>query len=171
MTAGARRRAAAAVAILLVATAALLVFGVVVERHAVSGVEQHGVTAIAGEQGKGHPDESGESTHAEPGAPADGANAGESVTVRALESPWVIGVGTIAAIALAVAVWRRPTRPVIAIVVAFTVAGVVFDIIEIGHQISERRIGLAVLAGVIVALRAATIAGAGYLYRISAAVK
>ena len=52
MTAGARRRAAVAVAILLVATAALLVFSVVVERHAVSGAEQHGVTAIVGEQEK-----------------------------------------------------------------------------------------------------------------------
>ena len=116
-------------------------------------------------------DESGESTHAEPGARADGVNADESVTVRALESPWIIGVGTIAAVALAVAVWRRPTRPVIAVVVAFTVAGVVFDVVEIGIRVSERRIGLAVLASVILALRAATIAGAGYLYRISAAVK
>jgi hypothetical protein len=84
--------------------------------------------------------------------------------VVALESPWIIGVLTIAAIALAVAVWRRPTRPVIAVVVAFTVAAVVFDLLEIGHQANEGRVGLVVLAGVIVALQAATIAGAGYLY-------
>ena len=119
MTAAVRRRVAVAVAILLVATAALLVLGIVLERHAVSAGEQHEVSAIVGEQERGHHDESGEATHAEHGAPADGANAGESVTVTALESHWIIGVGTIAAIALAVAVWRRPTRPVIAVVVAF----------------------------------------------------
>ena len=159
MTAAVRRRVAVAVAVLLVATAALLVLGIVLERHAESGAEQHEVSAIVGEQGESHHDESGGEAHAEPDAPADGADAGESVTVVALESPWVVALGTTAAIALAVAVWRRPTRPVNAVVVAFTVAAVVFDLLEIGHQASEGRIGLVVLAGVIVALRAATSQG------------
>jgi hypothetical protein len=48
MTAAVRRRVAVAVAVLLIATAALLVLGVVLERHAESGAEQHEVSEIVG---------------------------------------------------------------------------------------------------------------------------
>ena len=158
VTGAVRRRVNAAVAAVLVATVVLLVLGVALERHAESGAAPHSVSETVGED-EGHHEESGETTH-EADVHGDEDNAGESATVDAIESPWVVALGTLAAAALAVAVWRRPTRPVIALVVAFTVAAMVFDLREIGHQASEGRTGLIVLAGVIVALRAATIAEA-----------
>lgn len=116
---GAVRRVNAAVAALLVATAVLLVLGVALERHAEAGAESHSVSETVGED-EGHHEESGETTHDEADVHGDEDSAGESVTVDAIESPWVVALGTLAAAALAVAVWRRPTRPVVALVVAFT---------------------------------------------------
>ena len=118
VTGAVRRRVNAAVAALLVATAVLLVLGVALERHAESGAAPHSVSETVGED-EGHHEESGETTH-EADVHGDEDNAGESATVDAIESPWVVALGTLAAAALAVAVWRRPTRPVIALVVAFT---------------------------------------------------
>ena len=56
-------------------------------------------------------------------------------------------------VALAVAVWLHPNRPVIATVVAFTAAALVLDVLEINYQLGADRIGLAALAAVIAALR------------------
>jgi hypothetical protein len=64
-------------------------------------------------------------------------------------------------------VWRRRSRPVIAAVVAFTAAAVVFDVLEIKHQAAEGHTALVLLAALIVAIRVATVAGCGYLYRAS----
>lgn len=163
-----RHWVAAAVAVLLVAAAALLVVGVLLERHAESGAE-HRVVAATGEQQESHHDESTEGAHAEPGtAPGTrGVEAAERLTGISVESPAIVAVGVIASLALAVAVWLRPNRAVIAIVVAFTAAALVLDIIEINHQIGADRIGLAALAGVITALRVATIIGSAYLFRSS----
>ena len=101
-----RRRVAAAVAVLLVATAALLAVGVLLERHTESGAE-HPIVAVTGEQQESHHDESTESTHAEPGtAPGNrGGEAAERLTGINVESPWVVALGAVASIALAVAVW------------------------------------------------------------------
>ncbi len=63
--------------------------------------------------------------------------------------------------------WRRPTRPVIPIVVAFTAAALILDVLEVDYQAGNGRIGLAVLAGGIAAVRVAAIAGSGYLYRVA----
>ena len=165
-----RQRLAAGVALLLIATAAMLVFGVALERNAETGAESHEVTEVVGAEREDHHDESGEGPHSESDVHPGGAGAVEPASVKAIESPWVVAVGTIASVALAIAVWRRPTRPVIVIVAVFTIGALVFDVREIGHQASEGRVGLVVLAGVIVALRAATIAAAGYLYRTRTAV-
>jgi hypothetical protein len=77
----------------------------------------------------------------------------------------VVALGAIVSIVLAVAVSLRPNRAVIAILVAFTAAALVIDIFEINHQMGADRIGLAALAGVIAALRVATIIGSAYLFR------
>jgi Flp pilus assembly protein TadB len=160
-----RRRVAAAVAVLLVAAAALLVVGILLERHTESGAE-HPVVAVTGEQQESH-HESTEGTHAEPPtAPGKrGGEAAERLTGINVESPWVVAIGAVVSIALAVAVWLRPNRAVIATVVAFTAAALVLDIFEINHQIGADRIGLAALASVIAALRVATIIGSAYLFR------
>jgi hypothetical protein len=87
------------------------------------------------------------------------------LTGISVESTWVVALGAVASLALAVAVWLRPNRPVIAMVVTFTAAALVLDMVEISHQLGADRIGLAALAGVIATLRVATIAGSAYLYR------
>ncbi|PXX06235.1 hypothetical protein [Mycolicibacterium moriokaense] len=163
---GVRRRVAAAVAVLLVAAAALLVVGILLERHTESGAE-HPVVAATGEQQESHHNKSTEGTHAEPGtAPGNRrGEAAERLTGINAESLWVVALGAVASVALAVAVWLRPNRPVIAIVVAFTAAALVLDVLEINHQIGADRIWLGALAGVIAALRVATLIGSAYLYR------
>jgi Flp pilus assembly protein TadB len=167
-TAAARRRhrvTTAAVAVLLVAAAALLIVGVLLERHTESGAERP-VVAATGEQQESHHGESTEATHHESGKPANsGGEAAERLTGISVESPWVVALGAIASVVLAVAVWLRPNRAVIAMVVAFTAAALVLDVLEVSHQLGADRIGLAALAGVVAALRVATIVGCGYLYR------
>jgi hypothetical protein len=158
VTSRVRQRVAATVAALLVAAATLLVVGVLLERH-VEAVTGHPPAAATSDYQDSHHDESTEGTHAESGIPAV-----EPVHGVGIESPWIVTLRAIASIALAVAVWRHPTRPVIAVVVAFTAAALVLDVIEILHQLGEGRIVLAALAGVIIALRVATI-GAAYLLR------
>lgn len=161
-----RRRIAAAVAVLLVAAAALLVVGTMLERRTESGAE-HPVGATTGEQQESHHDESTEGAHREP-ATAPGTRGGEAadrLTGISVDSPAIVALGAIASLALAVAVWLRPNRAVIAIVVAFTAAALVLDVLEINHQVGADRIGLAVLAGVIAALRVGIIVGSAYLYR------
>jgi Flp pilus assembly protein TadB len=156
----------AAVAVLLVAAAALLIVGVLLERHTESGAERP-VVAATGEQQESHHGESTEAaTHHESGVPANsGGEAAERLTGISVESPWVVALGAIASVVLAVAVWLRPNRAVIAMVVAFTAAALVLDVLEVSHQLGADRIGLAALAGVVAALRVATIVGCGYLYR------
>jgi Flp pilus assembly protein TadB len=163
---GVRHWVAAAVAVLLVAAAALLVVGALLERHAESGTE-HPVVAVTGEQQESHHDESTDGVHAEPGtAPGNrGGEAAERLTGINVESPWVVALGAVVSVALAVAVWLHPNRPVIATVVAFTAAALVLDVLEINYQLGADRIGMAALAGVIAALRVATLVGSGYLYR------
>ena len=160
-----RRRVAPTVAILLVAAAALLVVGVLLERHGESGADPP-TGATTGAQQESQHDESSEGAHAESGAPSAGADeVAERVAGISTESPWIVTLGSITSIALAVAVWLRPNRPVIVIVVAVTSAALVLDILEVSHQLGAGRTGLAALAGVIAGLRLATIAGSGYLFR------
>jgi hypothetical protein len=87
-TVGVRRRwVAGIVAVLLVAAAALVILGVVFERHTESGAE-HPVVAATGEPQESHHDESTEGTHAEPGTGPDnpGGEAAERLTGISVES-------------------------------------------------------------------------------------
>lgn len=165
-TARVRRRVAAIVAVLLVAAAGLLVVGVLLERRAEPGNE-HPTVATTGEQQEGHHGESTEGTIPISRPANGGGEAVERLTGVNVESPLIVTLGAIASIACAVAVWRRPTRPVIAIVVAFTAAALILDVLEVDYQAGNGRIGLAVLAGGIAAVRVAAIAGSGYLYRVA----
>lgn len=160
-----RRRIVAVVAALIATAATLLVVAVLIERPAETG--QIPPPAATSEQQEGHHyGESSEGTHRDstPSAVRDG-EAVERATGINLEAPWIVALGTFASIGCAVALWRRPTRPVIAAVAAFTTAAVILDALEVGHQIGEDRIALAILAGMIAAVRVAAIAGSAYLYR------
>ena len=57
------------------------------------------------------------------------------------------------------------TGMAIAVVMAFTAAALVLDILEINHQFGAGDIELGALAGLIAALRVATLVGSAYLYR------
>jgi Flp pilus assembly protein TadB len=160
-----RHWVAAAVAVLLVAAAALLVVGILLERHTEPGAE-HPIVTSTTEQQQSHHDESTEGGHAESGITNDsGGEAAERLTGISAESPWIVTLGAVVSVALAVAVWLRPNRLVIVTVVVFTAAALVLDVLEINYQLGADRIGLAALAGVIAALRVATIIGSGYLYQ------
>jgi hypothetical protein len=161
-----RHRAGATLAILLITAAALVVAGILVEGQAESGV-QHSVGETHAEHHEGHHDKSAIGGHSEVERPAEEAGA-EVVEHRSgvgVESPWVVALGTLAAAALAFAVWRRPSRPVLVIVVAFTTAAGLLDLFELNHQAAEGCMGLVLLAAVIVTVRVATAVGCGYLYR------
>lgn len=167
-----RRRAAAAVAVLLLAAAALLILGVLLEHRA--GIE-YPPGALTSEQREAHHDESTEGGHHDEstdgapvptGAPAsNGGETAERLIGISTESPWVVALGTVVSVALAAAVWQRPNRAVIIVVMAFTAAALVLDIVEITHQLGDGGTGLAVLAGVIAALRVTTLVGGAYLFR------
>lgn len=160
-----RRRVAAVVAVLLVAAAALVVVGILLERHAEAG--EHPVVAATSERHEGHHDESTEGVHTEPTTAPNsrGGEAAERVTGISVESPAIVALGAIASVALAVAVWLRPNRAVIAIVAVFTAAALVLDVLEVSHQLGAARIGLAALAGLIAAVRVATLVSSAYLFR------
>ena len=155
-----QKRLAATVAVLLIAAAALLIAGILLERQAEAGSPPSDVATT--EHQDGHLDESAE-------APPAGENeAADPLAGIGVESPWIIALGTVTTIALAVAVWRRPSRAVIAAVVAFTALALVFDVLEMKHQAAEGRTALILLAALIVAIRVSTIAACGYLYRANA---
>jgi hypothetical protein len=158
---------AAVVAVLLVAAAALLILGVVLERHTESGSDSgHPGVAATGEQQESHHDGSTEGAHAETGvSPHGGGEAAERLTGISVESPLIVALGAVASIALAGAVWLRPNGPVVAVVLVFTAAALVLDVLEISSQLGADRIGLAALAAVIAALRSVTIVAGAYLYR------
>jgi hypothetical protein len=78
----------------------------------------------------------------------------------AAETPLpLIGLAVLS-IVLAVWVWRWPSRVAVGAVIVVTTGAGVFDVVEVGRQLSADRAGLAVLAVVIVALRVVTLAAA-----------
>ena len=167
-------------ALLLVLGAGLLVLGISLER--VGGHDAHSsVTAEAAEHseyatsphderaeqaergGAGHDD------HAEPNVtptPTHDERA-ESPLNQVLESPAALGGFVVVSIALATAVWRRPIRPVLAVVAVFALVAAVFDIRELGYQLTAAHPGLAALTGLIAATRLAILAGTAQLWRAS----
>jgi Flp pilus assembly protein TadB len=75
-----------------------------------------------------------------------------------VESPLLVTAAVIVSLLLAGLVWRRPHRQLL-IVIAIVAAGfAVLDAAEIAHQLDEDRSGLALLAGVIMALHTAAAA-------------
>lgn len=196
VTPASRSNRPAAVAALLILGAVLLVIGVNIEQAGEAGEAGHhpaatgsaapgeagakdGDTGSAGDNdasepstspeqaGSSEPTGSSESTEAT--GEGEGEHA-EGLPARlGLEKPLALTAMLVISLGLAGAVWWRPIRPVTAVVAVFALAAGVFDVIEIGHDISVDHGGLAVLAGIIAASRVAVIAGAADLWRHSAA--
>jgi hypothetical protein len=159
-----RRALPASVGLLLVLCAALVILGVSLER----GGETHtgtGEVTESVEPGR-HDEHAGDesSEHVDIERHAD-THDGESALAEALESPAALSGLAIVSLALAVLVWRRPTRWVTLTVAVASVAAGVADGIEVGRHLSADRSGLAVLAAAILLLRIITVAGAIMLWR------
>ncbi|MET8413002.1 hypothetical protein ABZV34_33890 [Streptomyces sp. NPDC005195] len=169
---GLRGRLPAALAVLLLACAALLTIGACVEHR--SGSDHHDTqTAATGESGRENAEQPGHTEGDEGKQPEAGAGAHteqprdeskETVLDVPVESPAAVAAMGAVSVALAAPVWRRPVRPVAAVLAAFTVGAAVLDVAEVAHQVTENRTGLAALAGLIAALRLLTAAGAAALW-------
>jgi hypothetical protein len=151
-----RRYLSAMVGLLLIVCAALVIAGVSIERggesHTPSGETAEHVEAGHEEQPEAH----------QPQAPSESA---ESGVVRTLESPVALAALAVVSVGLAALIWWRPTRPVAVTVAVVAVIAGVFDLIELIRHLSADRGGLAALAGLILALRVVTVAGAAMLLR------
>lgn len=153
-------------ALLLLVGAVLLVIGVNIEQVGESGEAGHhpaaAGSAAPGEAGSGAASaESAESTEA-----TGEKKRAEGLPARlGLEKPLALTAMLVISLVLAVAVWWRPIRAVTGVVALFALAAGVFDVIEIGHDVSVDHGGLAVLAGIIAASRLAVIATAADLWR------
>ena len=74
-----------------------------------------------------------------------------------IESPGTVAAVVTVSVLLAVAVWRRPSTVVYALVGLFTTGATVFDIAEIRHQVGDGTAAFAVIAAAVAALHAATV--------------
>jgi hypothetical protein len=120
-------------------------------------------TAETGETGR-HDEatESAEQIEAEtaerPANEAEPAEEGgeERVLGLDLESPLLVTAAVVVSVLFAGLVWRRRDRSLLVAIAVFGAGFAVLDIAEIAHQLDEDRTGLALLAGLIAALHAAT---------------
>lgn len=159
------RRLPALIAVLLVLAAALLALGVTLERNGTEPAAGPRVEVPAGEHSEGG--EGAEGHAAAEGSAAEGSVAETDRTVLGVpvESPWTITVVALVSVGLAYAVWRRPVRPVLAVVGLVSLGAAVFDVLEVTHQLDESRTGLALLAGLVAATRLTVLVAAGVLWR------
>ena len=172
MPADGRRLLPGIVGLLLIACAALVIAGVSIERGGENS-DHRGETAEHVETGHDeHPGGHGQDlpeAHQEqpPGAheSARASEAAESGVVRTLESPAALAALAVFSVGLAALIWWRPTRVIAAAVAVVTVIAGAFDLIELLRHLSADRAGLAALAGLILALRVVTVAGAVMLLR------
>ena len=73
-----------------------------------------------------------------------------------LESWWLVGVAVVLSLGLALAVWFRPVRPVLALTGVVALVFAAFDLAEITHQVSASKTGLVVIAAVVALLHLLT---------------
>lgn len=144
---------------LLVAATAAFVVGVSIERsqgeaHAEPASTVEGEAGEAGEAGDEEGAENGEETRADesPAPHADEENAEKFLGIDYEAVPFIL-LAAVFSLALAAAVWLLPgSVPLLALVVVAMVAFAVLDVREAVHQLDEDNGGLALLAGVVVAL-------------------
>jgi Flp pilus assembly protein TadB len=149
------RRIAALFALLMLLSTAAFVIGVSVEKS-----QGHSEPSV----GETHTDE-GSQAHEEGGSEeGEGAapQSKESVTIGGIdvESTPLIVVGAVLSLALAGAALRWPRREVFAVAVVFCLGFALLDGRELAHQLDEDASGVAVLAGLTLALHLAVAAAA-----------
>jgi Flp pilus assembly protein TadB len=150
-----RRLAAAFVLLMLMSTLAFVI-GASVEKN--RGHSEPGVEATHSDEGSQAHEEGG-SEEGEGAAP----QAAESETIGGIdvESTPLIVVGAVLSLALVGAALRWPRRGVFAVAVVFCLGFAALDGRELAHQLDEDASGVAVLAGLTLALHLAAAATAG----------
>lgn len=145
------RRQLAAI-VLLVAGAALFTIGTSIEKnrhHNEAPAAEAGAQSEAGESAEQHQAER-TAGHTE--------SSGSEGKVLGIdrESTGLVALALLVSLALAGALWKRPTRTVWLIVGVVALAFAIFDIAEIVHQLDESAPGLAAIAVAVALAHAAT---------------
>jgi hypothetical protein len=155
----------------LIASTALFALGVAIERSRSESTETPSGEVSHTDEGTG-----GEGT-TEGGSGEGGSNTAEAATTTEhsdrdavffgidLESWWLVGVAIAVSLGLALAVWFRPLRPVLALTGVVALVFAAFDLAEVGHQVSASRAGLVVVAAVAAFLHLLTVGLAAATFR------
>lgn len=153
----------------LTASALLFGAGIALERGLVGG------SPAASETSEG----SGEEVEGSEGGSDEGTEAAEGSGEEAeelrpfgldLESPLFVGAAIFGALALAAGVLLTRSRYLLGLVAAFAVVFLLFDLAEVAFKMQASEVGLAIIAGMLVALHAAAALLAVSLLRASPAV-
>lgn len=146
----------------LIVSTVLFAVGVAIERShtetSVPGGEVSHTEGDAGSQGSGTTEGgTGEgSTPAQAAATVEHAGSDAVFLGVNLESWWLVGIVVLVSLGLALAIWSRPVRAVLALTIAFAVAFAAFDLAEVSHQVSASKAGLVVMAAVVALLHLST---------------
>jgi hypothetical protein len=146
----------------LIASTALFAVGVAVERSRSERTETPSAEAS-------HTDEeTGGEAAAEGGVGEEGGGGAEATTSTEhsdsdavflgvdLESWWLVGVAVAVSLGLAVAVWYRPLRPILALTAVVGLVFAAFDIAEIAHQLTDSETTLVAIATAVALLHLLT---------------
>lgn len=142
-------------AALLVIGAGLFAIGTSVEKS-----RHHDEQAASGELRASHDEGAESDEHRE----AEGADAHSGATENKegkilgvdRESTGLVVVAVLVSLALAAALWKRPSPVVWVVVAVVSLAFAVFDVAEIAHQLDESASGLATLAALVAAAHLST---------------
>ena len=156
----------------LIASTALFAVGVAIERshsegtetpsgevsHTDEGTGSEGSTeGDAGEGGSNSAETAASTEHSESDAVFFGVD---------LESWWLVGVAAAVSLGLALAVWFRPLRVVLALTGVVALVFAAFDLAEVAHQVSASEMGLVAIATVVALLHLLTAGFALAAFRV-----
>ena len=155
----------------LIASTALFAVGVAIERSRSESTETPSGEVSHTEEGTG-----GEGA-TEGGSGEGGLNTAESATTTEhsdgdavvfgidLESWWLVVVAIAVSLGLALAVWFRPIRPVLALTGVVAAVFAVFDLAEVVHQVGASEAWLVAIAAVVASLHLLTVGLAAAMFR------
>ena len=155
----------------LIASTALFAVGVAIERSRSESTETPSGEVSHTDEGTG-----GEGA-TEGGSGEGGSNVAESATATEhsdgdavvfgidLESWWLVALAIAVSLGLALAVWFRPTRPVLALTGVVAAVFVALDLAEVVHQVGASEAGLVAIAAVVALLHLLTVGFAAATFR------
>jgi hypothetical protein len=146
----------------LIASTALFAVGVAIERsHSETAETPSGEVTHPGETGA-----EGGSSEGTPGGESSSPTETATTTEHAhrdavflginMESWLLVGVVVVISLGLALAIWLRPDKPLLAITGVFALVFAAFDVAEVVHQVSASQEGLVLIAAVVALLHLST---------------